>query len=166
MSFTTRNAQAIAFENEVIERLHRNGWHAEQFGQGQMSEYARELLRRFVHPDPNVGPTLIRWMPDILAGRMYGEHAYVALIDAKVCGEQYSNQAIEIKALEAAEVFEQLHIPCFYVFSNWKVVKPAEARRYGYEGRPSRNGSGTPYLLFEKDVGEDFERFFGAKTDA
>lgn len=150
--FHDRKASADEFERLVIERLILNGWHSEPFGQAMLSEQSRTLLKR--------SKTLLRWMPDIITAKAFKNgKVTVALIDAKICGNDQPNHSVEIAALEAAEFFLKI-IPVYFVFSNWKVLTPDDVKNYGWEGRFKGSGSGTPFLLFEKHAGVDFDSVF------
>lgn len=162
MSFTDRIQASLVFEQGVIERLNKTpGWLAFPFGQGQLPQACRERLIRF--EDDARRPSLIRWMPDVIAFRdLSNERSYVSLIDAKKSGPT-ENYAIEMSAIETAEIYtDYLYTPTFFVFDDWKVLTPREARQRGRPGpepSPGR-GSGTPYLLIAKRFARGFAEVF------
>lgn len=159
MTFAERMTDAKPTEDRVMAALRARGWDAWPFGQGQLPEQARDALRRYV--DSSYRPTLIRWMPDILAV-LDGDPLRVALIDAKKCnGPRY---AIETRAVEAAEAFTAMHIPVFFVMDDGATLTPRDVRERGFLGpvSDSTGGSGTPYLLVEKRWGREFGSVFGS----
>jgi hypothetical protein len=102
-------------------------------------------------------------MPDIITFRdLPSGRSFVALIDAK-CSGQTPNFSIEMSAVETADVYaDQLYTPTFFVFDNWSVLTPREARQRGSKGpdpEPGR-GSGTPYLLVKKHWARPFAEIF------
>lgn len=159
MNFVDRKVQADAFEHLLLERLNAIGWPAFPFGQAQLSEECRARLKRF--EDGSRRPSLIRWMPDIITFRDCSNgRSFVALIDAKACGDR-PNYAIEMSAVETAEIYtDRFYTPTFFVFDDWKVLTPREARQRGTPGPESRNGSGTPYVLVNKRYGRDIDAVF------
>lgn len=150
MSFHDRMKVAASFEQVLLNRLNETGWTAFPFGQAQLPNECRERLRRF--EDGSRRPSLIRWMPDIITFRdMPNGRAFVALIDAKACGGDTPNYALEMSAIETAEVYtDRLYTPTFFVFDDWKVLTPRDARQRGKAGPESTKGSGTPYVLVNK----------------
>jgi len=156
MSFADRMLPALTFESEIIDRLNRTGWRAWPFGQGQLPDDCRKQLGKF--EDLSRRPTLLRWMPDILA---IGD--VVALIDAKTSRGNTPNYSLELSAIETANVYaDQLYTPTFFVFEGWQVLTPRDARQRGRVGpdpAPGR-GSGTPYVLVDKRWARPFDEFF------
>jgi hypothetical protein len=161
MSFSERMKNAEAFEMLVLERLKNTGWQAFRFGQAQLPEECRHRLTRF--EDGSRRPSLIRWMPDIITFRDFPNgKSWVALIDAKHCGDR-PNLALEMSAIETAEIYtDQLFTPTFFVFNSWIVLTPREARQRGRVGPPPSDGrgSGTPYLLINKVYTRVFDEIF------
>ncbi len=158
MSFYDRMLPAVQFESAVIEKLRQSGWMAFPFGQAQLPEECRSRLARF--EDGSRRPSLIRWMPDVIAFRDVGNRSLVHLIDAKVCGDR-PNYAIEMSAIETIEIYtDRLYTPSFFVFDDWKVLTPREARQRGVPGPESNKGSGTPYVLISKRFGRSFDSVF------
>lgn len=158
MNFAARMAPSTQFEERVIEQLRSIGWHAYPFGQALLSSECRQRLARF--EDSFRRPCRVRWMGDIITFRdLPNGRAYVALIDAKVCkGQRY---ALEMSAVETAAIYtDHLYTPCFFVFDDWMVLTPFEARQRGVPGPFRGNGSGTPFLLVDKTYGQPFtDRF-------
>lgn len=157
-TFAARMAPALEFEIAVIERFNSTGWRAFPFGQSQLPDECRDLLRRY--EDGSRRPCLIRWMPDVIAFNVQTRRTYVALIDAKVCGDR-PNYAVEMSAAETAEAFtDRLYTPTFFVFDDWRVMTPREVRQRGRAGPNRSNGSGTPYYLIEKGFSRPFAEVF------
>lgn len=164
MNFTTRLKTATAFEDQVADRFNATGWQAFRFGQSQLPEECRSLLIRY--EDGARRPCLIRWMPDVIAFRVYPRRTYVALLDAKVCGDR-PNYAVEMSAAETATVFtDQLYTPTFFVFDDWRVMTPREVIQRGRPGPSRNNGSGTPYYLIEKGFSKPFDEVFPPVREA
>ena len=153
---------ATSFEDTLVHHLNtRDGWTAYKFGQGLLPEDCRDRLRRY--EDGARRPSLIRWMPDILAIRdASNTRPFVALIDAKLAGST-PNHAVELSALETAEIYvDRFFTPTFFVFSDWSVLTPRDIRQRGTPGPEPREelGSGTPYLLVSKKHGRPFNEVF------
>lgn len=165
MSFHERLEPSSAFEDALIERLTASGWLAFKFGQAQLPLEARKRLTKF--EDGSRRPSLLRWMPDIITFRDFKGRSFVALIDAKVCGDR-PNYAMEMSAIETCEIYtDYLFTPTFFVFDDLRVITPREARQRGTPGPQYGNGSGTPYLLVAKRYGRQFDEVFPAiKADA
>ena len=75
MSFTQRMREARKFERTVVDALRVHGWIAEPFGQGQLSESVRAILRQVKTP--------ARWMPDIIGCKRYPVRTLTVFVDAK-----------------------------------------------------------------------------------
>lgn len=159
MSFADRKAPSDAFELALMKRLKDTGWPAFPFGQAQLPGDCRDRLKRF--EDGSRRPSLIRWMPDVITFRDFPDgRSFVALIDAKTCGDK-PNYALEMSAIETAEVYaDRLYTPTFFVFDNWQVLTPREARQRGAKGPDASKGSGTPYVLVAKQFGRKFDEVF------
>jgi hypothetical protein len=158
VSFPRRLEVAVAFEDEVVGRFNATGWRAFHFGQSQLPDECRSLLVRY--EDGSRRPCLIRWMPDVIAFATYPKRTFVALIDAKVCGDR-PNYAVEMSAAETAEAFtDRLYTPTFFVFDDWRVMTPRDVRQRGRAGPNRSNGSGTPYYLIEKGFSRPFNEVF------
>lgn len=148
--FQERKHVSDAFESILMHKLNSSGWIARRFGQSQLPEECRARLKRF--QDGSGRPCLIRWMPDIITFRdLDNGRSLVALIDAKAASKTSPNYSIEMSAIETAEIYtDRLYTPTFFVFDDWKVMTPREARQRGTKGPEVNNGSGTPYLLINK----------------
>lgn len=160
MTTTFRDRIALAEHHEatVIGMLHDRDWHAEPFGQAQLSEPMRRSLR-------HIG-TFARWMPDIIATRNTTGRPTVIYIDAKA-GKRYldtGNHDIEVAALEAAERWVQFNnqeCPYYFVFDDGATTTPADVRDNCRPGRYNGNGSGTPFVLFPRETCRPFNTVFG-----
>ena len=167
MTFAVRNEAAHTHELAILDRLRSKGWEAELFGQALLPEPIRDHLKRF--EDSYRHPTLLRWMPDIIAACKHTiSRSYVCLIDAKTCNDR-PNYAIEVSAIDSMDVFtERLLMPSFFVFEDWRVLTAREARLRGSPGPQMGNGSGTAYVLVPRGYGRNFDEIFpkanGAKT--
>lgn len=162
MSYGDRAATGTEQESRVLVALRARGWEAHPFGQGQIPGNCRDILRRY--EDSAMNPVLIRWLPDIIAVRDIGKPE-VCLIDAKAGGPNF---AIETRAVEASEIFvEKMNVPCFFVGDDGSVITPRICRERGRLGPPPRDGrgSGTPYLLIDKQWGRPFADVFGPLPD-
>ncbi len=158
MSFAERMAPAAQHELAVMTKLNEQGWRAFQFGQAQLPSECRDRLIRF--EDGSRRPSMIRWMPDIITFCDLRSRSFVALIDAKHCGDR-PNYALEIAAIETAEIFtDRMFTPTFFVFDDWRVLTPREARLRGKSGPDKNSGSGTAYVLVEKRFGRPFQEIF------
>jgi hypothetical protein len=157
VSFAGRLGESQRLERRIIGGLERRGWLAYPFGQAQIPEEGRALLRAY--KDDAHRPSLIRWMPDIIALRDVDKPS-VVLIDAKTgSGPRY---AIEKASVEAADVFvRRLYTPVFFVCGDGGVLTPREVRDRGHHGPITENGSGTPYWLVEKHWAATFDDVFG-----
>ena len=159
MTFGARIATAHALEQRVIDGLQSRGWMAYEFGQAQIPNAGRDILKAY--SDNALRPALLRWMPDIIALRCEGKPE-VALVDAK--GGDGQRYAIETRSIEAAEAFvERLHVPVFFVCADGGVLTPRDIRERGFAG-PVNNttaGTGTPYVLVEKRWARKFNDIFG-----
>lgn len=158
MTFEQRMAVSEAHERAIIDRLIAKGWRAHLFGQSQLPNAMRDLLRTY--HDDGLNPTLLRWLPDILAG--YVTHrTYACLIDGKVCSSAHANYAVETSALDAVRLLsDAVGLPCFFVFDDFGVLTPRDVTLRGLPGRNSSHGSGTPYLLVERRFARPFDCVF------
>lgn len=156
--FDKRLQGSRKLEQRVIDGLHRRDWLAYPFGQEQIPEDGREVLKAYL--DEARRPSMLRWMPDILAVHS-GPPVRVVLIDAK--GGNGQRYAIETRSVEVAEMFvARLHTPVFFVCEDGRVLSPRDVRERGFLGPATANGSGTPYLLVEKRWATRFDVIFGA----
>lgn len=162
MSFQARMGPASLHEIAVIEKFNAGGWCAYPFGQGQLPKECRRHLAAF--EDGAGRPSLIRWMPDVIAFRqLRSGRTQVVLVDAKVCGDKTPNYSLELSAIETAVVYaDKLYTPTFFVFDDWKVLTPREARQRGRQGPDPQagHGSGTAYVLIPKRWSKPFDHVF------
>jgi len=157
-------AAAKAHEAAVIQQLIDRGWRAHAFGQGLLPPDLCDCLTHY--EDHARRPSLVRWFPDVIAGYTVSPwRTFVAVIDAKMCGADRPNYAIEVAALDVAEHFaDRLYTPMFFVFDDWHVLTPRDVRQRGRQGPDATNGSGTPYVLVAKQHGRPFDSVFRTLT--
>ena len=156
-----RMRTAAEHEQRILRRLVGAGWAAYPFGQAQLPTVCRDQLCRF--EDGARRPSLLRWLPDLIAFRTVGRRTLVHLVDAKCAIDDTPNYAIAMSAVEAAEVLtDRFYTPTFFVFDDWGVVTPRDARQRGVPGPAPRDGrgSGTPYLLIRKCHARPFDQIF------
>lgn len=157
ITFAARIKAAKDHEDRVLTELRRRGWLAEPFGQGQLPEQIRDHLRAFRTP--------VRWMPDIIACKTFSTGLKaVRYVDAKA-GDKWKetgNHDIETAALEGAEQWEQYagH-PVYYVFGDGQVADPERIRACARQGQFNHRGSGTPFVLFSRELCVPFDTVFG-----
>jgi len=141
-TFEHRLDAALQHEDAVALALERLGYTVTHFGQGQLSEAAREVLK--AHDNP------IRWMPDLLAVNL--RHA--VMVDAKFTAGR--NYAIQTKAHEAHySMAIALGTPVVYVWGDMHANTWYQVDQYAdqYLGTPA-NGSGTPFKLLRTAYGQ------------
>lgn len=157
-AFERRLERAVAFEEKVTATLIERSWRAERFGQGQISEEMRELLREV--------DTAVRWMPDIIAARRFAAGMRLVFIDAKA-GERWrdtGNHDVETKALIGAELWREYSgCETYFVFTDGGVITPATFREMAEPGRYVGNGSGTPFYLVPTVACSKFSAVFGPR---
>jgi hypothetical protein len=143
MSYAERLARAVAWETEVMAQVRSfPHWQCERFGQANLPESMRCLIRKT--------PTLLRWMPDILAARSDGK---LVLLEAKWTRQDSPNFDVEINSLFSLMAHcHAYEIPGYFVFPGFFAAKPSLIRQNARNGPPSQNGSGTPYLLIAKSL--------------
>jgi hypothetical protein len=112
------------FVDLALGNLRFCGWSAECFGQGQLSQAARDVLKHYT--DEQGRPTPIRWMPDIIAVR--AQRAKVALIDVKTRSLRYPHSwAVNEHCLQSLEVFgKTMLVPVYFLMDDWTVRTPEE----------------------------------------
>jgi hypothetical protein len=155
VGFEHRLQHALSWESKVVAKLERCGWLATPFGQGQLPEPQRALLRRL--------PTALRWMPDILATRAGPAGPFCVLIDAKGGDRHKStgNHGIETASLNALLEWKRLaKVPCVIVTPDWLVHDVEYIAANSWKGPRYGNGSGTPYRLWRGDTGTAFDACF------
>lgn len=156
--FRRRLTKAQEFERKVIAELQIRGWLAEPFGQGQLSEQMRDVIKRISTP--------VRYMPDIIAAKKFSAKMRVVFIDAKDgdTHQETGNHNLETAALDAAEKWEAMsECPFYYVFSDGRVATPGLVREICWPGTYRGVGSGTPFVLFRKVACERFDVTFGTR---
>lgn len=144
MGFGSRIFKAEKNEVKLLDWLKRNGWMAERFGQGLLSQQMRAALLR-VQP-----ATPIRWLPDILAVK----HCRVVLLDAKGGRDDTPNVSIEEASSRAALAFSHaMNCQVLHVWAGGRALSAWDAEQIqGIVGpRHHRDGSGTPYRLIPKE---------------
>jgi hypothetical protein len=165
MSFAARLAQARSAETTVLSGLRDNGWNAEPFGQALLPDSIRDALKRYINLDGS--PTLLRWLPDVIASKQFAWFQMIVLLDVKAdSGQRF---AIELKALETCEALqEHLLIPCWFVWPNGHVLTPQMVRDNCFDGSQfeGRAGSGTPYVLVEKYHARKFKELVTERLTA
>ena len=155
-SFATRISAGVGHEQAVIDRLNREGWLAERFGQALLTEACRNAMKSW--SDCALRPTLMRWLPDILAC----SPMKLFLVDAKCGRTDTPNYDIESASVEAHQaIVDHLYTPVVYVFEDWRVMTPRTAIERGVRRSGSgTTGSGTPFYLIEKRFAMDFSDVF------
>lgn len=156
--FERRLEVATAFEEKVVAALVERQWRAERFGQGQLSQEMRDIIRLVDTPT--------RYMPDIIAAKRFAAQTRLVFVDAKA-GEKYRQTGkhdVETAALEAAELWEKYsRCEVYFVFTNGDTVTPNVFRELGQPGRFRGVGSGTPFLLIPCTACWGFDTVFGPR---
>lgn len=156
--FVRRLEVATAFEEKVIAALVERDWRAEKFGQGQLSEEMRDIIKRV--------NTRVRYMPDVIAARTFTARTRLIFVDAKA-GDKWretGNHDIETAALEGAEKWEQYsECPMYFVFTSGDTITPADFRSLATTGRFKGVGSGTPFMLAPRTACSGFDAVFGTR---
>jgi len=104
-------------------------------------------------------------MPDIITFRdMPNGSSRVALIDGKATSPKWPHTySIETAAIETALIYcDHLYTPTFFIFSDWKGITPLEAKHRGKWMPYQKNsgGSGTPFVVVDRELARPFENFF------
>jgi hypothetical protein len=156
--FSRRLEVAKEFEQKVIAELTLRGWLAEPFGQGQLSDEMREIIRRVNTP--------VRWMPDIICAKRLTATTSLRFIDAKA-GDKWretGNHDIEAAALDGAEKWESMSgCPVHFVFNDGGVISPTVFRELAAPGTFRGLGSGTPFLLVTREACQRFDAVYGSR---
>lgn len=139
MTFAQRMAAATAHECAVAERLAGAGYEVCPFGQSQIPDGVRDVLR--------TSDCEIRWLPDLLAVRA----GRVLWIDAKGGTSQTANYSIEVAALRCHRKLAVAGYPVVIVWGDFRWnyagdLIPDDLIAGTYSG----NGSGTPFALVKK----------------
>jgi hypothetical protein len=157
--FERRLEAATVFEVKVVAALIERDWRAERFGQGQLSEEMRDVIRQV--------QTSVRYMPDVIAAKKFKAVNRLMFVDAKA-GEKYretGNHDVETAALEGAEKWQQFSdCPVYFVFTNGDTITPQVFRELGKPGPYRGVGSGTPFLLIPRSACTPFDATFGPRT--
>lgn len=156
--FERRLETATAFEEKVAAALVDRRWRAERFGQGQLSEEMRSIIRRVNTPT--------RYMPDVIAAKRARDLTRLVFVDAKA-GEKWRETGkhdVETAALDGAELWEKYSgCEVFFVFTNGDTITPKVFRELAEPGRYRGIGSGTPFLLVPRSACEKFDAVFGPR---
>lgn len=150
-TFAERMNPARAWELNLLDWLRKQGYSADLFGQGQLSDYWRGMLCGY--RDSFGRPALIRWMPDIIAA-VPDDPTTIVFIDAKTGNGNTGNYSIEINAVSAALAFENLlYVPVLFVWQDGRVLSAYEIsnRRFKRMDGADAKGSGTAFYLIKRD---------------
>jgi hypothetical protein len=159
--FADRLTAAKNWEWVVRQALEARGWHTEEFGQAMLSDDARAALRD--RRDEYGQPTLLRWLPDIIAYN----GLRVCLVDAKGDRGGTPNFAIEVSAVDTGIVItEQMHTPLYYVWQpeGWTLTPAQIQNRHAEIDKrdgSDANGSGTAFYLIRKKFADHPDLVFG-----
>ena len=149
--FRERMAQAEKHESTVRGMLEERGWLTIPFGQSQLTEQARDQLKRFDTP--------LRWIPDILTVK----NTELILIDAKTTRRvDTGNVDIEKASFDAHIALTGIwRVKIFYVWFDYSVCDVWTVNDHGRIGQWRGNGSGTPFILVPRSVMRPFDEVFG-----
>ena len=165
MTFQQRFGGGRGWEVELAEGLVARGWQVCEFGQGQLDDNAHQALRSWT--DTYGRPSLIRWLPDLLAWR----DRLVYMIDAKsetAKNAASDNVAIELDAFAVGLSIEKvLNTPMLYV---WKAgaatPRTIENRWHRRLDGGKADGSGTAFILMDKKYLTPLPQIFGERQEA
>jgi hypothetical protein len=163
--FEERYNPGREWEIELAAGLEDRGWKVCEFGQGQLTDAAHKALRNW--SDSYGRPSLIRWLPDLLAWRA-GE---VYMIDAKTESERQKtsqNVSIELDAMQVGTHIETvLNTPMLFVWRDGAATPRTISNRWHTrrDGR-NTNGSGTSFLLVAKEHLTPLSAVFGDRSQA
>jgi hypothetical protein len=153
--FQTRMQAAQEWELAVLDRLRSCGWSADRFGQGQLPESQRRLLRRV--------NTRVRWIPDLIAQRAVSGGSVCMFVDAK-SGETYKRSRrhdIETASLHALVDWKRFSgVPCVLVTQDWMVHDVDFVLAFSEDGPHRGNGSGTDFRVWQASTGIDWDTCF------
>lgn len=164
-SFNERFDPAREWEQKLRDKLRERGWKADLFGQGQLSDEWRHLLRGYA--DSYQRPALVRWMPDIIT-IVPTDLNTLAFIDAKTGTGNTGNYSVEINAHQAAKAFEDVfHVRVLFVWEDGGVlttddIEMRHCKRHDGDGT---RGSGTPFYLVKNRFAAVFKDVFPYETD-
>lgn len=146
------------WEKELPTKLAAWGWSVTPFGQAQIPEAFRTVLRDY--EDSYGRPSRIRWLPDHIAARP----GQLCLIDAKTERSDTSNYAVELDAFEVGKlIVDHMFTPVYYVWRDGGVMTPriVEQKVNRQLDGKNANGSRTSFLLVDKSWALKAERVFG-----
>ena len=152
-------AIAQAHEDAVRDHLVEFGWTVEPFGQALLTAPCRLALRSWKDRDGK--PTLVRWLPDLIAYR-HSKCWSVALVDAKSEVSKHANHAVEQASVDCDRVIStSLNVPTYYVFDDFGVATPDDVVSWGHiHNGIGTKGSGTPFYLVAKSACRRFDDVF------
>lgn len=159
MSFGQRLQQANEAEVRVATYLRDDGWTVSQFGQALLPEAFREALKS---QQDNYGrPSLVRWFPDLIVFKRVNLKIRVVLLDVKADKPERDRWAIEIKAIETCEMFQNsLFTLCWFIFDDGKLsaMTPEMVRDHGIRAGFQGVGSGTPFVVVDKTAAKNINQ--------
>lgn len=161
--FDRRFGAGEQWEVELASMLADRGWTVAKFGQAQIPDQMRKDLRDY--RDSYGRPSLVRWLPDILAVRS----GRIRLIDAKSEQSKTDNYAVEWSALQAGQLLEQqFHTPVFYVWPDYGVMTPeiVDQRWHDKRDGSGARGSNTSFVLVKKLHAKRLDDVFGQPRSA
>lgn len=129
------------WEEFVVTFLRAAGWTAFRYGQGLLSEDARDMLREF--------KTHIRWAPDIITTDP--DRSALFVIDAKYSSaERTGNHAVECSSTAATLLYHQPdhNVWALYAFPHMgtpKFVAVDVWSAHSFSASWHGDGSGTPF---------------------
>jgi hypothetical protein len=180
VSFSNRSRHGSQAEDDFKKWVHlQPGWHIYPYGQGLMTEDARQMMRETpfngdtailedllasLRPEERkvymarvaTIPNLTRWMPDFVVAY---RNAIVCAPDVKTSMSQTPNWAIEMSSILGAKLHSKTGVQCVYAFpptpfvEYWSCASPDMLRERVFkvlDGRSTRGGSGTPFYLIPK----------------
>lgn len=149
-NFNQRFGVARAWELGLRDKLRERGYSADLFGQGQLSDYWHKMLQGY--RDSFDRPTLVRWMPDIIAATP-DDPSSIVFIDAKTGTAKTGNYSVEINAHNSALAFENLlYVPVLFVWQDGGVLTTHAIgdRHFTRKDGANTTGSGTSFYLVQK----------------
>jgi hypothetical protein len=156
--FRARFGAGVQWEKQLPDKLAVWGWDTTLFGQAQIPENFRDVLRDY--EDSYGRPSLIRWLPDLLATRS----GQICLIDAKTDSGSTPNYAVELDALRVGKaIVDHMFTPVYYVWPDGNVLTPRLVEQKVNRQMDGKNakGSRTTFLLVDKCWALKAERVFG-----
>lgn len=156
--FRARFGTGSQWEQQLPAKLAAWGWQTTTFGQAQIPDGFRSVLRDY--EDSYGRPSLIRWLPDLLATRS----GQLCLIDAKTDRGGTQNHAVELDALRVGKaIVDHMFTPVYYVWPNGDVLTPRLVEQKVNRQLDGKNakGSHTTFLLVDKCWALKADRVFG-----